>query len=104
MIMSTCTAFPHAPTQHPMLTSLSLQFPDGKDIQINLTGFLNAKNARLFVEELWILLLSAMDSPEGVPVIFDKKDPPTIVKVACGGVVLDGDAGVEREGRICTLI
>ena len=39
-------------------------------MQINLTGFLNAKNARLFMEELWDLLLSAMENVGGIPAIF----------------------------------
>ena len=47
-----------------------LQFPDGKDMQINLTGFLNAKNARQFMCELWDLLLSAMDNIGGIPAKF----------------------------------
>ena len=47
-----------------------LQFPDGKEIQINLTGFLNAKNARQFMCELWDLLLSAMDNIGGIPAKF----------------------------------
>ncbi|ESN95180.1 hypothetical protein HELRODRAFT_87156 [Helobdella robusta] len=44
--------------------------PNGKDMQINLTGFLNAKNARLFMEELWQLLLSAMETSGGIPAPF----------------------------------
>lgn len=47
----------------------SLQFPDPKDIQINLSAFLGSKNARIFVGELWDLLLSAMNTPGGVPAI-----------------------------------
>ncbi|VDD81508.1 unnamed protein product [Mesocestoides corti] len=49
---------------------LSEQFPDPKDIQINLTAFLGSKSARIFVTELWDLLLSAMNTPGGVPAIF----------------------------------
>ncbi len=47
-----------------------MQFPDGKDMQINLTGFLNQKNARTFVTELWDLLSSAMDNIGGIPAKF----------------------------------
>lgn len=47
-----------------------LQFPSGRDMQINLTGFLNAKNARMFLEELWALLLSAQDNIGGIPARF----------------------------------
>lgn len=46
---------------------LEFQYPDPKEIQINITGFLNSKNARIFLSELWDLLLSAMQDPEGVP-------------------------------------
>ena len=44
-------------------------------MQMNLTGFLNAKNARLFMAELWNLLVSAMESSNGIPLRFieDKK-------------------------------
>ena len=42
---------------------------------MNLTGFLNAKNARIFLGELWQLLHSAMESDNGIPLQFieDKK-------------------------------
>ncbi|VDL41549.1 unnamed protein product [Hymenolepis diminuta] len=43
--------------------------PDPKEIQINLSAFLGSKNARIFVGELWDLLLSAMNTPGGVPAI-----------------------------------
>lgn len=36
-------------------------------MQINLTGFLNGKNARLFMTDLWDLLLNAQDSATGIP-------------------------------------
>jgi serine/arginine repetitive matrix protein 1 len=38
--------------------------PDPKMMQINLTGFLNGRNARVFMQELWDLLLSAQDSTD----------------------------------------
>lgn len=38
-------------------------------MQINLTGFLNGKNARVFMTDLWDLLLSAQESPTGIPEI-----------------------------------
>jgi len=41
--------------------------PDPKVVQINLTGFLNAKNARLFMAELWPMLVSAMGNKNGIP-------------------------------------
>lgn len=35
-------------------------------MQINLTGFLNGKNARSFMAELWTLLISAQEN-DGIP-------------------------------------
>ncbi|RWS27848.1 serine/arginine repetitive matrix protein 1-like protein, partial [Leptotrombidium deliense] len=43
--------------------------PDGKLMQINLTGFLEGRNARVFMGELWDLLLSAQKSADGIPPI-----------------------------------
>jgi len=43
------------------------KFPDGRRIQINLTGFLNGKNARIFTGELWDMLIAAQESPSGIP-------------------------------------
>lgn len=45
-------------------------------MQINLTGFLNGKNARSFMAELWDLLVSAQESVTGIPEVFlqQKKD------------------------------
>jgi serine/arginine repetitive matrix protein 1 len=43
------------------------KFPDGRRIQINLTGFLNGKNARIFTGELWEMLIAAQESGNGVP-------------------------------------
>lgn len=40
--------------------------PKIKEIQIQLTGFLN-KETPAFCKELWDLMLSAQDSPVGVP-------------------------------------
>ncbi|OAF68289.1 hypothetical protein A3Q56_03970, partial [Intoshia linei] len=50
-----------------VLNQLEVRFPNGKSIQINLTGFLNAKNAHQFVQHLWTLLLSAMEENVGIP-------------------------------------
>ena len=46
------------------------QFPDPKDMQMNLTGFLNGKNARIIMQELWDLLASAQENIGGIPSIF----------------------------------
>jgi serine/arginine repetitive matrix protein 1 len=43
-------------------------------MQINLTGFLNGKNARTFMGELWKLLNEAQNNAAGIPQEFiDKK-------------------------------
>ena len=49
-------------------------------MQINLTGFLNAKNARIFMHELWELLLSAMDNIGGIPAKFLEQKKEEIKK------------------------
>lgn len=49
---------------------MSVQNPDGRQMQMNLTGFLNAKNARTFVQEMWELLLSAQENIGGIPAVF----------------------------------
>ncbi len=46
------------------------QHPDPKEMQMNLTGFLHSKYARIFLQELWDLLLSAQESKDGIPVKF----------------------------------
>lgn len=55
---------------------LVLQFPDPRKMQINLTGFLNGRNARSFMGELWDLLVSAQENDTGIPEAFlqQKKD------------------------------
>lgn len=54
-------------------------------MQINLTGFLNGKNARILMSELWDLLLSAQESSAGIPEIFmaQKKEEIKQRKVKC---------------------
>ena len=49
---------------------VTVQNPDGRQMQMNLTGFLNAKNARTFIQELWDLLLSAQENIGGIPAVF----------------------------------
>lgn len=51
------------------------RFPDPRKVQIQLMGFLEGKTAE-FMEELWGLLLSAQESPGGVPRLFveEKKE------------------------------
>ncbi|PWY98515.1 hypothetical protein BCV70DRAFT_201826 [Testicularia cyperi] len=56
------------------------RFPDPKRLQIQLTGFLEGQTAK-FVKELWTLLLSAQDSPDGIPQVFvDKKKEELRIK------------------------
>merc|ERR1712243_342990 len=59
---------------------LDERFPDGKDMQINLTGFLNAKNARTFMHELWELLNSAMENIGGITAKFLEQKKEEIKK------------------------
>jgi serine/arginine repetitive matrix protein 1 len=40
---------------------------DPRKMQINLTGFLNGKNARIFIGEMWAMLDSAQKSEKGIP-------------------------------------
>lgn len=60
------------------------QFPDAKDMQINLTGFLNAKNARIFQVELWDLLCSAQENDAGIPTQFLEQKKEEIKKRQVG--------------------
>lgn len=43
------------------------RFPDGKNMQINLTGFLDGKRAREFMDKLWQLLVDAQTASDGIP-------------------------------------
>jgi len=45
-----------------------------------MTGFLNGKNARQFMDELWALLLSAQDSESGIPAEFIQQKKDEILK------------------------
>ena len=44
----------------------TLQFPDAKTVQINLTGFMES-NTSVFMSELWEMLVSAQSNIGGVP-------------------------------------
>lgn len=55
------------------LMYLFFQSPDPKFMQINITGFLQSKNAREFMKELWTLLLSAQENIGGIPSEFMEK-------------------------------
>lgn len=56
------------------------KFPCPKKMQINMTGFLNGRNARQFMEELWALLLSAQESETGIPAEFLQQKKEEILK------------------------
>ena len=47
---------------------------------MNLTGFLRAKYARIFMQELWDLLLSAQQNIGGIPTVFLEKKKEEIRK------------------------
>ncbi|OWA50970.1 putative Serine/arginine repetitive matrix protein 1 [Hypsibius exemplaris] len=50
-----------------VFSQLEATVVDPKDMQINLTGFLNGKNAREFMRELWEYVVSAQANPSGIP-------------------------------------
>lgn len=56
------------------------KYPCPKKMQINMTGFLNGKNARVFMEDLWSLLLSAQESESGIPAEFIEQKKEEIMK------------------------
>ena len=57
-----------------IFNQLEAKDPDPRKMQINLTGFLNGKNARIFMGELWKLLDSAQKTTSGIPQeLIDKK-------------------------------
>lgn len=43
------------------------QFPNGKEVQMMLTGFLGKTKAKAFMQDLWNILLESQESPYGVP-------------------------------------
>ena len=49
------------------------QHPDPKKMQVDITGFLNGKNARIFMGELWTHLQSAQANIGGIPAEFLEK-------------------------------
>ena len=52
-----------------IVSMLEEKSPDPRKCQINLTGFLE-QNSVVFVTELWKLLVSAQESPAGIPATF----------------------------------
>ncbi|XP_072082003.1 uncharacterized protein [Arachis hypogaea] len=86
---------------------------NGKEIQIQLTGFME-KNTGKFMKELWTLLLSAQKNASGVPQQFldakeeelrkkkdggfDAKDNDTALDSTTGHYVQDGKESDKRNG------
>lgn len=57
-----------------------MQAVNGKQVQIQLTGFME-RNTGKFMKELWSLLLSAQQNVSGVPQQFlDAKEEETKIK------------------------
>lgn len=73
-------------THYLILLYVMSQEVDGKQIQIQLTGFME-KNTGKFMKELWVLLLSAQKNASGVPQQFlDEKEEEMKKKMVCVAV------------------
>lgn len=68
-------------------------------MQINMTGFLNGKNARQFMDELWALLLSAQESETGIPYEFIQQKKEEMIKREEDSKLLD-DIKRENDNEI----
>lgn len=71
-------------------------------MQINMTGFLNGKNARQFMDELWALLLSAQESETGIPEEFIQQKKDEILRREEENKVFDRekiDSDIARSSR-----
>jgi len=70
--------FNFSPFGHILL--IILQEVNGKEVQIQITGFME-KNTGKFMKELWTLLLSAQKNASGVPQQFlDAKEEEILKK------------------------
>ena len=83
--------------QYASIITALVQEVNGKEVQIQLTGFME-KNTVKFMKELWTLLLSAQKNASGVPQQFldakeeeiRKKKVLDLVKIYCtSGSYLD---------------
>jgi len=74
---------------------VTLQTPDPKKMQINLTGFLT-KSTPVFMSALWELLIEAQDSPAGIPRTFVEEKKEEMRRAKEG----DTHALEERERRM----
>ena len=82
-----------------------LQHPDAKMMQINLTGFLNGKNAREFMKDLWPLLLSAQENIAGIPSAFleQKKEEirqRQVGKMLIGRITFGSYSGCKKKNNV----
>lgn len=80
----------------------SIKYPCPKKMQINMTGFLNGKNARQFMDELWALLLSAQESETGIPEEFIQQKKDEILRREEENKLFDkekSDSETARSGR-----
>eukprot|EP00474_Spongospora_subterranea_P009323 CRZ09781.1 hypothetical protein [Spongospora subterranea] len=76
---------------------------DPRELQINLTGFMGA-NSKLFVSELWTMLISAQSSEGGIPAdllrqYLDHAKTTTVSEVIPTAATQSGDISPNIRGR-----
>uniref|UniRef100_A0A3Q2P3K9 Serine/arginine repetitive matrix protein 1 n=1 Tax=Fundulus heteroclitus TaxID=8078 RepID=A0A3Q2P3K9_FUNHE len=88
-----------------IFNQLEEKHPDSKMMQINLTGFLNGKNAREFMRDLWPLLLSAQDNIAGIPSAFleQKKEEIRQRQVTTSAEFVDASLYVDAFVAACLI-
>lgn len=72
-------------------------------MQINLTGFLNGKNAREFMGELWPLLLSAQENIAGIPTAFLELKKEEIKQRQVGFFEMELWVGCEHRAELVAI-
>ena len=76
------------------------QYPDPREVQINITGFINGKNAKDFVGELWPMLVSATENGLGVPdQILNAKKSEIQARAAAGASTVKSDSIIIGDGN-----
>lgn len=66
-------------------------------MQINITGFLQSKNAREFMKELWTLLISAQENIGGIPSDFlEKKKEEIKQRKVCNEFRIHGNSNCDK--------
>ena len=83
----------------PPFVPFNHQFPDPRELQLNLTGFLHGKNARIFMQELWELLTSAQESIGGIPTKFLEQKKEEIRQKKVGREIALSFEGGREGGR-----